>query len=41
MNKKEVGTAFKKEAKAVQECLEQLQECDALALKVCDASWRT
>ena len=34
MNKKEVGVAFKKDAKAVGEALEALPECDALALKV-------
>ncbi len=34
MNKKEVGTAFKKEAKAVTEGLERLGECDAMELKV-------
>ncbi len=36
MNRKEVGTAFKKEAKAVQEALEALggNECDALQIRV-------
>ncbi|GFH13036.1 uncharacterized protein HaLaN_08837 [Haematococcus lacustris] len=32
--KKEVGTAFKKDAKAVTDCLEGLGECDAMELKV-------
>jgi hypothetical protein len=32
--RKEVGQAFKKDAKAVQDALEGLAECDALALKV-------
>ncbi|KAJ9512986.1 hypothetical protein QJQ45_029195 [Haematococcus lacustris] len=31
--KKEVGTAFKKDAKAVTDCLEGLGECDAMELK--------
>ena len=33
-NRKEIGVAFKKEAKAVTEYLEGMAECDALELKV-------
>ena len=32
-NRKEIGVAFKKEAKAVTEYLEGMSECDALELK--------
>jgi hypothetical protein len=34
VNKKELGTAFKKDAKSVEEALQGLPECDALELKV-------
>ena len=33
-NRKEIGVAFKKEAKAVTDYLEGMAECDALELKV-------
>lgn len=34
VNKKEIGTAFKKDAKAVSDALDALPECDAMELKV-------